>query len=65
MMARRLFVGLLLGWIGLAGLLPAMPVPLTAHQLQLKAKDRSKAKVCDKKRLGSKTKALCERWAKA
>ncbi|CAB4153970.1 hypothetical protein UFOVP628_42 [uncultured Caudovirales phage] len=62
MMARHLFAGLLLGWIGLTGLLPAVQGPLTGQQLQAKAKQASKARICDKKKLSSKTKALCNKW---
>jgi membrane protease subunit (stomatin/prohibitin family) len=65
MMARHLFVGLLLGWIGLTGLLPAVQGPLTGQQLQAKAKQASKDKVCAKVRKSNQLKALCEKWGKA
>lgn len=62
MMARHLFVGLLLGWIGLTGLLPAAQGPLTGQQLQAKAKLASKEKVCAKAKKRKQLKALCEKW---
>ena len=65
MMARRLFVGLLLGWIGLAGLLPAAQVPLNGQQLQAKAKQASKEKVCAKAKRRKKTLELCKQWGLA
>lgn len=65
MMARQLFVGLLLGWIGLSGLLPAAPGPLTPHQLQAKAKQASKEKVCAKAKQRKKTAELCKQWGLA
>lgn len=65
MMARHLFVGLLLGWIGLTGLLPAAQGPLTSQQLQAKAKDRSKDKICNKIKKRKKAQELCKKWGLA
>ena len=62
MMARHLFVGLLLGWIGLTGLLPAAPEPLTPRQLQAKAKLASKEKVCSRVKRSKQTSELCKKW---
>ena len=48
--------------LGLAGLLPPEPKPVTGYQLQLKAKQMSKVKVCSKVNRRKKTTQLCKRW---
>lgn len=65
MMAKQLFVATLLAWFGLAGLLPAKQLPPTAHELQLMARAKSKAKVCSRIKRRKKNTELCERWGEA
>jgi len=63
-MIDKLIVGALLSIVGWNGLHPAEPVPMTPSQLQVKAKDRSISKVCNKKKKSKKVKELCTRWGK-
>lgn len=61
-MSSRLALGLVLAWFGLAGLLPAARAPLTPHQLQLKAIDKSKLKACSKSKKTKRFQRLCDKW---
>jgi hypothetical protein len=61
-MIDRLIVGAVLSIVGWSGLYPAVPPPLTASQLQVKAKNKSISKLCAKKRRTEKVRELCERW---
>ena len=64
MMARALTC-IALGLTGLNGLLPTDPQPLTGQQLQAKAKQASKEKVCAKAKRRKKTIELCKKWGLA
>jgi len=58
-MTDRLVVAFICGLIGWHGLFPSPPTPKTLRE---KMVERSHAKVCEKKKLKAKTKALCKRW---
>lgn len=64
-MMARVVVCLMIGCTGLNGLLPSDPGPLTAKQLQAKAKQASKEKICAKAKRSKKTLALCKQWGLA
>jgi len=61
-MIDRLILSAALGITGLNGLYPAEPVPMTASQLQVKAKERSISKLCAKKKKSETVKEICTRW---
>ena len=64
-MIDKIILSAELGTVGISGLFPDPPQPLTPWQLQVKAKEASKSAVCDKKKKKSKTvKELCQRWGK-
>ena len=64
-MIDRLILSAVLGTAGWHGLFPDPPKPLTPWQLQVKAKEKSVNKVCEKKKKKSKElQALCKRWGK-
>lgn len=65
-MISRIILCLAMGGVGINGLLPPdPPKPLTAAQVQVKAKEASKSEVCNKSKKQSKTvKQLCKRWGK-
>jgi hypothetical protein len=48
--------------IGLNGLFPEPPKPLTTAQLQTKAKRESVSNVCKGKKKSKTVKDLCKRW---
>jgi hypothetical protein len=64
-MIDRLIVGVVLSIVGWNGLHPAEPVPMTPAQLQVKAKDESISKICNKKKKSEKVKRLCKKWGKS
>jgi hypothetical protein len=61
-MIDRLILSAVLGITGWNGLYPAEPPPLTASQLQVKAKHKSVSDLCAKKRKSQKVKEICQRW---
>ena len=60
-MIDKLILSAVLGIVGVNGLFPDPPVPLTFQQ---KAKDASKSEVCNKKKKSNTVKELCKRWGK-
>jgi hypothetical protein len=64
-MIDKIIISAVLGITGWTTLYPAVPLPLTPWQLQVKAKQASVSAVCNKSKKQSKTvKELCERWGK-
>jgi len=63
-MIDKIILGAVLGTVGFSGLFPDTPQPLTPWQLQVKAKQASKSKVCQKKKKSITVKKLCKRWEK-
>jgi hypothetical protein len=51
-----------MGGVGLNGLFPEPPKPLTPAQLQAKAKQKSVSNVCKGKRKSKTVKEMCRRW---
>lgn len=64
-MISRVVLCLCMAGFGVNGLLPAKPVPLTGQQLQAKAKQASKDKVCANAKRRKKTQELCKKWGLA
>jgi len=63
MMFDRLVVAAVFSWFGVAGLLPEPPAaPLTAAQLQAKAKKKQLSEICAGKKKSKTVKELCKRW---
>ena len=58
-MTDRLLIALAVGMIGWGGLFPPDPAPLTRHEQMVQ---KQHAKICTKKKLKAKTKALCRNW---
>ena len=58
-MTDRLLIALVVGVIGWNGLFPAPSAPLTRREQMVQ---KQHAKICAKKKLKSKTKALCRNW---
>jgi hypothetical protein len=63
-MISRLVLCLLMICFGLLGLL-AKPAPLTAQQLQAKARWAAKEKICAKPKRRKNTLKLCQQWGLA
>jgi len=62
-MISRLILSAVLGSVGLNGLLPPdPPVPLTAAQLQAKAKKKQVSNLCAKKKKSKKVREICNEW---
>jgi hypothetical protein len=64
-MVDRLILAAVFGVVGIQGLFPAAPEPpqpLTASQLQVKAKEKSISGMCDRKPKSQTAKKLCKRW---
>ena len=59
-MFDRLLVAAVCGWLGVAGLLP--PVPLTPAQMQAKAKKTQTSEICERKKKSKTVKEMCKRW---
>jgi hypothetical protein len=64
-MMSRIFTCLAIGFGGINGLLPVEPQPATGQQLQAKAKQASKDKICAKAKRRKKTLELCKKWGLA
>jgi len=58
-MIDRLILSAVLSTVGLNGLFPEPPTPLT---LKEKAKIKSMSAVCDRKKQTKTVKQMCERW---
>jgi hypothetical protein len=63
-MIDKIILSAVLGTVGLNGLFPDTPQPLTPAQLQQKAKEKSISGMCDRKPKSSTAKDLCRRWRK-
>ena len=64
MISRIILLSAVIGWSGI-NLLPATaePIkPLTAAQLQAKAKQKSVSNLCQKKKKSKTVKDMCRRW---
>ena len=64
-MISRIILCVAMGGFGLNGLFPdppKEPKPLTAAQLQVKAKQRSISNICHGKRKTKTVKEMCKRW---
>lgn len=60
MIFDRLLVVAVCGWLGVAGVLP--PVPMTAAQMQAKAKRAQTSEICERKKKTKTVKEMCRRW---
>ena len=58
----RIILCLTMGGVGLNGMFPEPPTPLTAKQIQQKGKQRSVSNMCQKKKKSKTVKELCQRW---
>lgn len=63
-MLDRLILGAVLGTVGLNGLFPDTPQPLTQAQLRVQAKEKSISEMCDRKPKSKTARDLCRRWKK-
>jgi hypothetical protein len=63
-MIDRIIISAVLGTVGVNGLFPDTPQPLTPTQLQVKAKEKSISAMCDSKPNSKMAKDLCKRWRK-
>jgi hypothetical protein len=63
-MIDKIILSAVLGTVGLNGLFPDTPQPLTPAQLQVQAKEKSISGVCDRKPKSKEAKELCRRWRK-
>ena len=63
MISRAILLSAVMGWSG-GNLLPATEPakPLTAAQLQAKAKYKSVSNICQKKKKSKTVKEMCQRW---
>jgi hypothetical protein len=61
-MISRLILCAMMGGVGVNNMYPDPPKPLTAAQLQQKAKQRSISNVCNGKRKSKTVKEICKRW---
>jgi len=61
-MISRVILCVMMGGVGLNNMFPDTPAPLTAAQLQAKAKQKSISNVCNGKRKTKTVKELCKRW---
>lgn len=61
-MIDRLILSAVLGIIGWNGLFPSDPPPLTAAQLQVKAKAKQISALCDRKKKSKQVRKICKRW---
>ena len=61
-MISRIIICAAMGAVGLNGMFPEPPVPLTSAQLQAKAKQKSVSNVCKGKRKSKTVKEMCRRW---
>ena len=62
-MFDRLVVAAVFSWFGVAGLLPEPPAaPLTAAQLQAKAKKKQISEICQRKKKSKTVRDMCKQW---
>ena len=62
MISRALLLSTVIGFSSVSLLPSAAVLPLTAHQLQLKAKLKSRSDVCRKKKKSKTVRQLCQQW---
>jgi hypothetical protein len=58
----RIILCAAVGGIGLSGMFPDPPTPLTAAQIQTKGKQKSVSNICQKKKKSKTVKEMCKRW---
>ena len=58
-MISRILICASMALIGVNGMFPEIPKPLTLREKMI---ERQHAKICTKKKLKAKTKALCRNW---
>jgi hypothetical protein len=58
-MISRILICASMAVVGLNGMLPAPPKPLTLREKMI---ERQQAKICDKKKLKQRTRQLCREW---
>jgi hypothetical protein len=63
-MIDKIIFSAVLGIVGVNGLFPDTPQPLTPMQLQVQAKEKSISEMCDRKPKSKEAKDLCRRWRK-
>lgn len=63
-MISRIIFCVAMGGVGLNNMFPDPPAPLTAAQLQVKAKQRAISNICNGKRKTKTVKEMCQRWEK-
>jgi hypothetical protein len=63
-MIDKIIYSAVLGIVGVNGLFPDTPQPLTPMQLQVQAKEKSISEMCDRKPKSKEAKDLCRRWRK-
>ena len=61
-MISRIILCVAMGGVGLNNLYPDTPKPLTAAQLQTKAKKKQTSEICNGKRKSKTVKEMCKRW---
>jgi hypothetical protein len=58
-MISRLLICASMAVVGLNGMFPVPPKPLTLREKMI---ERQQAKICDKKKLKQRTRQLCREW---
>jgi hypothetical protein len=61
-MISRIILCVAMSGFGLNNLYPDTPKPLTAAQLQAKAKKKQTSEICNGKRKSKTVKEMCKRW---
>lgn len=61
-MISRIILCAMMGGVGLNNLYPDIPKPLTAAQLQAKAKKKQLSEICAGKKKSKTVKEMCKRW---
>jgi len=61
-MISRVILCVMMGGVGLNGLFPEPPKPLTPAQLQVKAKKKQVSEICQKKKKSKVVKKMCKQW---
>ena len=61
-MISRVILCLVMGGVGLNGLFPEPPKPLTGARLQAHSKQKSVSNLCQKKKKSKAVKELCKKW---
>jgi len=61
-MISRSILCVMMAGIGLNGLFPEPPKPLTAARLQAYSKQKSVSDLCQKKKKSKAVKELCKKW---